>query len=722
MLYRLNKKDAFYIVLIVLLSTVLPICYFHLLHYNWNTPLFYSDGDNLSTAITVKRLEGWSNFFTTYQLGAPFVATNYDYPFFTDASHLFFLKIFVNLFNSPGVAINLFYLLLFPLTSVVSYLVMRNMGIHYLFSALGSMVFSFLPYRFLRSTMHLFLSAYTMIPVAVLLLIWLGRDESLLKFQKGFFRYKRNCFAVVSLVLIGWSGIYYAFFMCFFIVVTLLILLFRSKWCWKRLLPGVSMMMVILFSLGLSFIPYFIFHLQHGSNPEIVTRSRLEAEVYGMKITQLFFPNQTHGIPLLEKLQRLYSQAPLPNEGSEYLGVIGILGFFFLLLVLFYPGKENDASFFRLRHLSLLNVSAILLATIGGFGSIFSIFISPQIRGYDRISVFIAYFSILALCMGLSQIPAHIKKPVGKTIFAATLSVLFLISLAEQSIASLGNDAYIQSYESDEHFVKAIESEVGKDGMIYQLPYLAYPESPNQNGMGDYAMGRGFLHSDTLRWSYGDQKGRPSDAWNRALSQEPMNQVIDTISFVGFNGIYIDTYAYTKQELTELTGQIEKDMTVRPLVSEDGRLLFYNMASFNAKHKSQYSDSEWNQIKQRDLSFCYLLGQGFSDTEGKAPGTWNWCGQKGAIEFYNLSEKPIKVRFKSKVYTGFPEKSNLFIHGGGVDETIAISSAGTDIERIFTVQPGQTSVTISTDAPQVVAPNDARSLFMRFESLKISMT
>ena len=37
--------------------------------------------------------------------------------------------------------------------------------------------------------------------------------------------------------------------------------------------------------------------------------------------------------------------------------------------------------------------------------------------------------------------------------------------------------------------------------------------------MWDYHLYVGFVHSDTLRWSYGSIKGREEDKWNKNVSE-----------------------------------------------------------------------------------------------------------------------------------------------------------------------------------------------------------
>ena len=86
------------------------------------------------------------------------------------------------------------------------------------------------------------------------------------------------------------------------------------------------------------------------------------------------------------------------------MGVLGSAGFLFLLGYLLFRPRETAPPhlahpFPLLTHLSVLNLAAVLLATIGGFGSLFALLVWAQIRGYNRIIVYIAFFSIFALCL-----------------------------------------------------------------------------------------------------------------------------------------------------------------------------------------------------------------------------------------------------------------------------------------------------------------------------------
>lgn len=574
------KQDVFIIMLLLVSSCLLTAWAYRLWEYDFSVPLGYASGDGLLTMRIVKGFFENGTYFENPLLGAPFGSVFIDYPIGTDFLHLFILYLLSNLFGTYTFAFTGYYLLLFPLTALVCYITMRMLGNPTVFAFVGALLFSFSPYRFLRGTTHYFLSAYTLVPLGVLLLFWLAEDARFLSWNKDFWKYKRNIMAIVILALFSISGLYYSFFLCFFCIVVAALCLFRMEGDFKKALKnllqrvGTFTGIVVLAGLG-AFVPMWIQQNKYGASSIAVSRGFSGAEIYGLKLSQLLVPVQGHGIPPLEALVWAFNnKLPLANENrSAYLGVIGALGFLALLVVLFLPKERLGNHEKSLVFLSRLNLAAILLATIGGFSTIIGIFI-PQIRGYNRISVYILFFSILCACMLMRQCCSRVAKNKRKWI-PMLCAGLCMFSLWEQIIVYQGHTSEAKTYHAHEKFVQQIETTVGSDGMIFQLPYQGFPEQPPINNMQDYAQSIGYLHSDTLRWSYGEYKGREGDEWVKSVSELPTDQMVNAIAEMGFDGIYINTTGYLPQELLQLQEELALLLEGQPLVSEGEELLFY---------------------------------------------------------------------------------------------------------------------------------------------------
>lgn len=695
----------------IIISCIIVFLLYRLWDFDFNVPLYYFDGDTLSTLGILKRSKSLKEFFFSSNLGAPFKGANIDYPYFGEVINLLYFKLFVHIFGIFR-GLNIAYFLLFPITSIISFLVMKEFHINDLCAVSGSIIFSFLPYRLLRNTAHLFLNCFFQIPIAILLCFWLIQDDKFLKIDKEFFKYKRNIIGIFCFMLIAYTGIYYAFFTTFFVCISTILKIVNSRKiaCMKN---GLFACVSICIPLIISYIPYIIFRLNYGVNIEKPTRSPIEAEVYGMKIAQLFIPLRDYGMEFIKDLKENYAMAPVPNEGSEYLGIVGIIGFLFLIFCLFITVQKTKDIDNTIILLSRFNAFAILLGTIGGFGSLFALLISPQIRGYNRISVFIAYFSILSICIVLSNLS-------GKKIYAIPIVFFFLISIADQAkIDNFCNlrEETIKSFYSDQKFVAGIEQLVSKDAMIYQWVYQPYPENPPIHQMGDYASIRGFLHSDNLRWSYGDQKGRNSDLWNRDLASKPMQERIRIISNVGFEGIYIDSNAYREEELSALLEEMRSLLGVSPFVSEDKRLLFFQLDPFVQKYKKNYSETEWNELKNENLTMIQFTDGFYGiETDDKSGFSWRWCSQKGKIKIIK-NVFGIHGTLEMKVYAGTGKEANITVAYGNETMEYAISNKGTQIS--VPLEQEITEICIDTDGEKVEAPNDPRELYMRFENICI---
>src|SRR5262249_20726255 len=60
----------------------------------------------------------------------------------------------------------------------------------------------------------------------------------------------------------------------------------------------------------------------------------------------------------------------------------------------------------------------------------------------------------------------------------------------------------------------------------------------------DYEQLKGYLHSQTLRWSFGSMRGRHGDLAHRALAWRPLGEMVQSLALAGYSGISIDRAGY----------------------------------------------------------------------------------------------------------------------------------------------------------------------------------
>lgn len=599
--------------MVVMMTAVLIIMsrLYNLQNIDWNIPLYYNGGDGMTYLVDAKLMEeeGW--MMQSSRLAAPFGSNDND--FYASNLHnvdMMILKAIVNVVHNPATATNLLFLSIFPLIAIFTYFVLRNMRVRPWVSAVGGMLYCFTPYVFMRGMGHFVLSSYYFIPISILLCLWIFEDNRLFRLDRRFFLYWKNYFAIIVTVLIANNGIaYYPFFTCFFLLITGISMLIKTK---KLAYLGKSITLVALISANvvIALLPSIRYIMENGSNKDAVYRTVDGAESFGLKIAQLILPVQAHGVEYLDKIITTYNtEMPLINENSTaYLGVVGIIGFITLIFTLFVRNMSEDRLYKKhLILLSELNVFAVLLGTIGGFSSLFCVVISPLIRCYNRISIFISFFAIAGICVIISAVCDRIvagkalavaensadidnEKPVNTTKvnlrwlwqipIAVIVGFVAIFSVYEGFVQSEGLDyeANKVSYTFDAKFMQQIEDTLEDGALVFQLPNHEYPESGPVIDMLDYDLFRGFVHSTTIKWSYGGTKGRESDAFNKAIVELPtMVDIVDELLKNGFSGIYIDRYAFEPEDQEELENTLKEITGKEPIVSEDERLSFFDI-------------------------------------------------------------------------------------------------------------------------------------------------
>jgi phosphoglycerol transferase len=518
------------------------IWFLDLSHHDLHYPIAAARGDCLFEGAIVKDIlqTGWYTYNPF--LGAPQEYRLYDFPM-AEGVHVVLIR-FLGVFSKNwAVVMNLFYLAQYVLCSLSALFVFRRLRLPALPSMAASLLFAFLPYHYLRSERHLFLSAYYLIPLMVLVLLWIAQGEPLILSNhitlKGWA-------SLGICILMGGGGIYYAFFALLFLLV-IAVRALTGRQAWLRARDALCCTAAICVSLLVNLAPSLLFFMRSGTNGSVAKRVFVEADLYGLTIAQLLLPIQNHRIPAFAALKYNYMislKGIIPeNDTMAPLGIVASAGFLLLIgIVLFGPGRLPRRQV--LRPLATLNLAAVVTATLGSFGSLFALFISPQIRCYDRISIYIAFFSLTGLLAAIDSVMRLRPKLAGIT--GAGMAILIVAGLFDLTPAAVpGRLANAAAFDSDRAFVRAIEAAVPSGSMILQLPYQEFPEHGFTNRMYDYDHFRGYLFSENLRWSYGAAKGRPEASWQMTLAGLPAAQLLNAAEKVGFGGIYIDRQGFT---------------------------------------------------------------------------------------------------------------------------------------------------------------------------------
>ena len=161
---------------------------------------------------------------------------------------------------------------------------------------------------------------------------------------------------------------------------------------------------------------------------------------------------------------------------------------------------------------------ALLLATIAGFGGIIGIFVR-FIRGYNRISPYIAFFALLAVGLALEK---QLTRRTGRSRKALAAVAILLLGYGyweQQGFFRPEYEEIQDKWYQDEAFMNEVEAAAGDGAMLFTLPYMKNFENGSLNNMWDYTLLRGPLHSKTLKFTYGAGYGTKNDLWYRETSE-----------------------------------------------------------------------------------------------------------------------------------------------------------------------------------------------------------
>lgn len=583
-------REGGMILLVIAAIALSEYYFFQLWRLDWQVPMLYG-GDGIYWVGQVQRSYG----DLTASLGWPFYQPPSPYEPNYDLIYDLFVA-FVGLFTKDtGVVFNLYVLVIPFANALAGYAVFRMTGMRRWLAFAFAITFGMCPYVQQRLAGHMMLAAVEFVPFSVLLCFWCAEDPSFGRPGRGFFRNPRNWLAIAFAWGIANNGAaYYPYFTCFFLCITALCLILRDR----RLAAGVPCFLTIGEIVAWMIPDFFpmVPGMLNGAGSTLtngVYRSPIGADIYSLRISSLLLSPNGYGWDKLANWFQQYfrllatDEGPMYNENSYgYLGIVGILGFLALLVLLFHnhnwqagkaaPARLSD----RLWLLGRLNVAALLLASIASFGGLIGIFLR-FIRGYNRISPYIAFFALLAAGLWAEWFLRN-HRGRGKALFTAVLAVVLAYSYWEQQ--GLFNPKYEEvqtTWYQDAAFMEEVEQAAGEDAVVFQLPYMKNFENGSLNNMWDYTLLRGPLHSDTLRFSYGAGYGTENDVWYKATSELEPDAMVAELRAQGMAGIYLNLDGYpvedqqqTLRDLIAAAGCSEADV----LAHESGMIYYIPLA------------------------------------------------------------------------------------------------------------------------------------------------
>ena len=533
-------------------------------------PLTY-EGDGLGYSWLIQRaIEGWA--FDNERSGYPFGSNFLDYPG-SDAGSLIIVKMLGAVFGGYVPALNVYYLLTYPAAFLAAFLSLRAVHLSRPLALAAALLYAFIPSRRLG---HVFLSCYFVAPIYFYFAFRVYLEPGWLRSPLAEpWRLLRIALALAACASFG------VYFAAFGVIVlgTAAAAGAVAHRDLRTLGRGALLCAVVTAGVLGNVAPSILYQLEHGRNAEVANRLPIESETLGLKLIQMLSPRQNHRSDTLAEVTRRYEEGHPPSESkSAAMGMVGTAGLLVMLAGLFAGavGRPVDR---RLGLFAVLGATLFLFGTVGGLGTVFAYWISPMLRGWNRISSFINFAALASLFLAVQVAVRALPGRFGPAAAWPAVALVAVVGLWDQTVPAC--EACIarnhKAFDMDRQFTAAIETALPAGSAVFQYPYVLFPEAPTPHELGPYQQLTGVLNSSGLKWSYAGMKGRPGDYFYRALSREPLATQLPIMRRLGFAGLTVDRRGYADHG-DKMIGAISQLLGHGPdLAREDGSIVFFRL-------------------------------------------------------------------------------------------------------------------------------------------------
>ncbi len=498
----------------------------------WTTPVEYR-GDAWFLLAYLKAAQDGHVFpgasLTVPELNAPFDANWNDHP--RPLRAVFFLAGLLSRRLGLFFTANLLLLLSHVLAALSFYAVARYFRARWEWAGAGALAFGLSHFLFWRSLEHLDLALCWHVPLCVLVVTWaLGRRGIRL-------RSRRFAAAATIPTVTALHNPYYACLFAQFLLFAAIAQAIRPG-DRRRALAPLGLLMLLTFVFALDQAGALAYQWRHGANSGAL-RPYSDLARYALKPIELVIPHPGFGLADWGTLARAYwERRDLGEGGSPYLGLVGAgtllwLGLIVLLGVLRRPAKAPPATFAAVAWI-------VLYSMVGGVNQFVGLTGFVWLRATNRYSVWILALVLLFLVTRRSRSVAGAGSLAGALFVAA-------VAVADQVPRGPRREDPQQTrltVEADRQFVRSLESLLPPGSMLFMLPVTDFPEGRPVRRATEYEHLRPYLFSERLRFSFGSDKGRPREAWQRVVERLPAADMAQALERYGFAGIVVNRPAY----------------------------------------------------------------------------------------------------------------------------------------------------------------------------------
>lgn len=679
---------------------------FHLATYDLKVPFSYSEEDVVVILMYIKGLiqDGWPTTIT--HLSAPFTYPGAAFPMLTsvDWSIIKALSLFT---SEPGYLLNGFWLLTLVFSAWTAAYATYQLGLSKILAFASGVLYAFLPFALMRSTHHLNL-VYYFVPLLCLLAVLIaGGGEGIRNSRQA------TLAGLIACVTQGFEYIYYSFFAVLLFAIATLIAYKPNGWRQFKL-PLLAAAIVIL-STGLNLLPTFQSWQKDGAAPEMGYKSVKEAEVYGAKLRRMIAPHPENPILPLALFAQRDANAGFPNENENTTARLGLYGAFGLLLMMVVILRRSGGAGLPqpMMAVSALGLATFLIITVGGLGAVINLLTVPDIRAYNRFSVYLSFFAMTATGLWwqakFGGLPSR-WRVVGYFILGGfvLLSLYDQLLHAKPPVARQQND--MGRAKEERMVVENLERIFPNGTSVLELPLTGFPLLAQFNNMPSYDHGRRYIWSTHLKWSWPSFSQRHR-AWQTRMGALKGDELIRAAIFSGFGAIWIDLAAYP-DDGRAMVASLSLDK-VKQVDIGNSRFAVLDIREMAAHLKADMTDAEFKQHTSELLDSGVLVEwkRGFYDEERTPEGRrFRWIKNNAEMVLRNPSSTMRTVCVGFDIAS--PTEGVVHLEGNDLPIDVKTSAMPRPVQVSLSLKPDEVRLLrFSTDLQRHNAPGDARKLY-----------
>jgi len=552
--------EIFFLLSLIVFSILLAGWTFNVKPQYWfSTPLnSYGDGQLLEFLIQNQFLNGSTLFGVDKisNIGWPGGTYLELYPQ-NDELFVFIIYIFYKIFNlTIPVSLMALVLLKFPLASVSFYVLIRILGTSRIISAISSVAFAFIPYSLIRAEGHLMLAQIWVIPLATALPLYLFlkiANERLL-FKK---RLTLLVLAMFSGLITGLAGSYYFVFSLILMSSCLIYDVFKTvsltpiqkNTQHKLTLKATRRRNFNIFALN-KFSIYVLYLIISCFSFYITSFDSLEAEksisnIFLIRDSRVPIESIIYSGNFLSLFSDMYyfidnlTQLNLHSIASQYYSweSSGIGPYCTILLFLalsttffrnYYPNLDLSLNYRKLFFPLLI----LLLFFFKGFGGfIVAEFLTPSLRAWGRISIYISFLSLIILVLfvnKLLKLRSELFSSGRLFLFPLVLSLIYFMVwnffyIKDYNFHRISRENIVSTFSSEKQFndemIAGLSSKLTSGCPVVVLPIYRFPEydTPKDRLADSDLLSLALAdvnakfkwNSGNVKWSEGDEYWAP---------------------------------------------------------------------------------------------------------------------------------------------------------------------------------------------------------------------